>query len=122
MANFYGGRPGRDFNIDTVVTIVTPTQDQAKTLREIFSTAPFGVLVLVQGHPTNSEEKAYSVIGGKVHNIHNTMWVKTLVGNTVMFKYMANMGITANIMRGSNASTYNDYKTLIELVEGGNYV
>lgn len=124
MANFYGGRPGQDYGIDSVV-IIAESKNQAKTLSEKIAHCPYGINILIQG---KSNELAYCKITDstgvtKTVNLHNTIWMKTrkTVNNEIAYQYVGSFSMSRSIFMGATAATYNDYQNYITLENGGFY-
>lgn len=123
MANFYGGRPGQDYGIDTIHTIST-TKAAAKPISTELADCPYGVNILIQGA---KNEEAYCKVTVKgitsTINLHNTLWMKgkDKTGN-ITYKYLSSLSMSLSVFRGANAATYNDWKAITNLDEGGNYV
>lgn len=99
--NFYGGKPGTEFKIETVVT----------TVQELLDSKLYGVYILI------SNSKVEQIIG-TINNIErdyqNTLWIKSKEQNGAdKYYFVANFTISNTILNGCNASSYKYYQEVI---------
>lgn len=125
MSNFYGGRPGQDYGIDTIVPITSINKNTAKFLSEELQNSPFGLTILIYG---TKFEKAYCKVTNSknetvVVNLHNSVWRKGKnAKGQITYTLLSIMSSDSGVFKGCTAETYNDWKALVELEEGSIYI